>query len=105
MRALEILEEKKLFTPEDTASGKIPFERGTIGFSSSVAFQNALNHQNLTMTSEVINIIIFSDCIYMHTVCHFSIFFSSVIDHDPPTQIRRYHGKILTFDNYGRPLM
>ena len=32
-----------------------------------------------------------------------SVFFSPVIDHDPPTQIRVYYGVILTFDNYGRP--
>ena len=53
MRAREILENKKLFAPEDTASGIVPFEGGAIGFSSSIAFQNALYHENQTITSEV----------------------------------------------------
>ena len=101
MRTHEILEEKKLFTPEDTAPGIVPFERGAIGFSSSIAFQNALNHGNQTITSEVtLFLAIATICIQFVT----SVFFSSVIDHDPPTQIRRYYGMILTFDNYRRPL-
>ena len=33
-----------------------------------------------------------------------SVIYSSVIDHDPPTQICRYYGPILTFDNYGHLL-
>ena len=36
-----------------TASGIVLFERDAIGFSSSIAFQNALNHQNQTIASEI----------------------------------------------------
>ena len=84
-----------------TASGIVLFERGAIGFSSSIAFQNALNHQNQTITSEITLFLVIA------TICArlvISVFFSFAIDHDPPTQIRRYYGMILTFDNYVRPL-
>ena len=84
-----------------TASGIVLFERGAIGFSSLIAFQNTLNHQNQTITSGITLFLVIA------TICArfvISVFFSSVIDHDPPTQIRRYYGMILTFDNYRRPL-
>ena len=98
MRTREILErKKKLFAPEDTASGIVPFERGAIGFSNSIAFQNALNHENQIITSEVT---LFLAIVTICTQLVISVFFSSVIDHDPPTQIRRYYGMILTFGNY-----
>ena len=102
MRTCEILENNncsllKIFR---TASGIVLFERGAIGFSSSIAFQNALNNQNQTITSEITLFLVIA------TICArfvISVFFSSVIDHVPPTQIRRYYGMILT--NYGRPLL
>ena len=103
MRTCDILENYnclllKIFR---TASGTALFERGAIGFSSSIAFQNALTHHNQTITSEITLFLVIA------TICArfvISVFFSSVIDHDPPTQIHRYYGMILTFDNYGRPL-
>ena len=54
MRTCEILENNcsllKIFR---TAFGIVLFERGAIGFSSSIAFQNALDHKNETITSEI----------------------------------------------------
>ena len=100
-RTHEILERKKLFAPEVTASGIVPVERGAIGFSSSIAFQNALNHENQTIASEVtLFLAIAAICIRFVT----SVFFSTVIDLDPLTQIRGYYGMISTSDNYGRLL-
>ena len=47
---------EKLFAPERmyrTASSIFLFESGFVVFSSSIAFQNALDHVNQTITSKV----------------------------------------------------
>ena len=74
MRTREILEKKNcsLLKTFRTASGIVPFESSAIGFSSSIVSQNAINHENQTITSDIT--LFFSDRNYMRTVCHFSIF-------------------------------
>ena len=84
-----------------SASGIVPFESGATVFCRSTAFQNALDHDNQTITTEVTLFLVITT---IRTRFVISVFFSSVIDHNPPTQIRTYYGMILTFDNYEHPL-
>ena len=84
-----------------SASGIVPFESDATVFCRSTAFQNALDHENQTITTKVTLCLLITT---IHARLVISVFFSFVIDHDPPTQIHRYYGMILTFDNYGRPL-
>ena len=96
VRTCEILENYNcsLLRIFRTASGTVLFDRGAIGFSSSITFQNALNRHNQTITSEITLFLVIA------TICArfvISVFFSSVIDHDPPAQIHRYYGMIFNF--------
>ena len=83
-----------------SAYGIVPFESGATVFCRSTAFQNALDDENQTITSKVTLFLVITT---IHARLVISVLFTSVIDHDPPTQIRRYYGMILTFDNYGHP--
>ena len=84
------------------ASGIVPFESDATVFCRSTAFQNALDDENQTSTSEVTLFLVITTIRARFVI---SVLFSSVIDHDPPTQICRYYGMILTFDNYRHPLI
>ena len=82
-----------------SASGIVPFESDANVCGRSTAFHNTLDDENQTITSKVTLFLVIT------TICErfvISVIFSSVID--PPTQIRRYYGMILTFDNCGHSL-